>query len=88
MNQQRLSMPLGEAMFSQRSVRKFKPDPISVDDLHLIMEAAVRAPNGGNSQPGPVPHHHRPSEDPGVRQALPRGVVGQAPGREARLDEA
>ena len=52
MNQQRLSMPVGEAMFSQRSVRKFKPDPIPVDDLHLIMEAAVRAPNGGNSQPG------------------------------------
>ena len=52
MNQQRLAMPLGEAMFFQRSVRKFKPDPIPVDDLHLILEAAVRAPNGGNSQPG------------------------------------
>ncbi|MBV9577509.1 MAG: nitroreductase family protein [Chloroflexi bacterium] len=47
----RLSMPLGEAMFSQRSIRRFRSDPIPVDDLELIMEAAVKAPNGGNRQP-------------------------------------
>ena len=47
-------MPLGEAIFSQRSVRNFRPDPIPVEDLHVIMEAAVRAPTGGNSQPGRV----------------------------------
>jgi len=51
MNQQRLSMPLGEAIFTQRSVRQFRTDPIPVDDLHLLVEAAVRAPNGGNTQP-------------------------------------
>jgi len=51
MNEERLSMTLGEAIFTQRSVRKFLPDPIPVEDLHLLMEAAVRAPNGGNSQP-------------------------------------
>jgi nitroreductase len=45
------SISLGDTLFSQRSIRRFKPDPIPVDDLHLIMEAAVRAPNGGNSQP-------------------------------------
>src|SRR5262245_1153979 len=44
-------MKLGDVLFSQRSIRRFKPDPISVDDLHVIMEAAVRAPNGGNAQP-------------------------------------
>jgi len=43
---------LGETLFSQRSIRRFKPDPIPLEDLHLIMEAAVRAPNGGNAQPG------------------------------------
>jgi nitroreductase len=47
----RLSMPIGEAMFSQRSIRRFRPDPIPVDDLHLIMDAAVKAPSGGNRQP-------------------------------------
>ena len=44
-------MPLGEAIFSQRSIRKFRPDPISMDDLRLMLEAAVRAPSGGNRQP-------------------------------------
>jgi len=46
----RLSMPIGEAMFTQRAIRRFKPDPIPIDDLHLVLEAAVRAPNGGNQQ--------------------------------------
>ena len=49
----RLSMPVGEAMFSQRSIRKFKPDPIAMDDLNLIIDAAVKAPNGGNRPVGP-----------------------------------
>jgi len=48
----RLSMPIGEAMFTQRSIRRLKPDPISTDDLHLILDAAVKAPNGGNRQTG------------------------------------
>jgi nitroreductase len=44
-------MPIGEAMFSQRSIRRFRSDPIPVDDLQLIMDAAVKAPSGGNRQP-------------------------------------
>jgi nitroreductase len=48
---QRLSMPVGEAMFSQRSIRRFRSDPIPLDDLQLILEAAVKAPSGGNRQP-------------------------------------
>src|SRR5438067_5834225 len=51
MDYSRLSMPLGEAMFTQRAIRRFKPVPIAVEDLHLIVEAAVKAPNGGNQQP-------------------------------------
>src|SRR5439155_23874411 len=50
MDHSRLSMPLGEAVFTQRSIRRFKPDPIPMEDIHLIVEAAVRAPNGGNQQ--------------------------------------
>ena len=48
----RLKMPIGEAMFSQRSTRRLRPDPIPLEDLHLIMDAAVKAPNGGNHQAG------------------------------------
>ena len=50
-NYSRLDMPVGEAMFTQRSIRRLKPDPIPMEDLRLIVEAAVKAPNGGNSQP-------------------------------------
>ena len=47
----RLGMSLGETMFTQRAIRRFKPDPIPEEDLRDILEAAIRAPNGGNSQP-------------------------------------
>ena len=43
-------MPLGEVIFTQRSIRRFRPDAIPLDDIHLILEAAVKAPNGGNQQ--------------------------------------
>jgi nitroreductase len=45
-----LSMPLEEAMQTQRAIRRLKPDP--VDDglvLHLI-ELALKAPTGSNAQ--------------------------------------
>jgi nitroreductase len=48
----RLEMPIGEAMFTQRSIRRFRPDPIAAGDLQLILEAAIKAPSGGNRQPG------------------------------------
>jgi nitroreductase len=52
MSSDRLVMPIGEVMFTQRSVRKFRTDPVPVDDLRLILEAAVKAPNGANRQIG------------------------------------
>ena len=52
MSDDRLTMPIGEAMFGQRSVRKFKPDAIPAEDIRLILEAAVKAPNGANAQVG------------------------------------
>jgi nitroreductase len=48
---ERLSMPLGTALFSLRAVRRLKPDPIPEAVLQDILEAAIRAPNGGNTQP-------------------------------------
>ncbi|HKE76815.1 MAG TPA: nitroreductase family protein [Acidimicrobiales bacterium] len=50
MDHSRLSLPLGEAIFTQRSIRRFRPEPIPVEDIRLVLEAAVRAPNGGNQQ--------------------------------------
>jgi nitroreductase len=50
MDDSRLSMPLGEAIFTQRSIRRFKPDPVPLEDVQLLVDAAVKAPNGGNQQ--------------------------------------
>jgi nitroreductase len=44
-------MPVGEAMFTQRAIRKFKPDPIADEKIELMLDAASRAPSGGNFQP-------------------------------------
>ena len=52
MDHSRLSMPLGEAIFTQRAIRRFRPDPVPLADIRLCIEAAVRAPNGGNQQVG------------------------------------
>jgi nitroreductase len=52
MDGDRLTMSLGEAIFTQRSTRKLKPEPIPEADIRLILEAAVKAPNGGNHQTG------------------------------------
>ncbi len=46
-----LDMPIGEAMFTQRAIRKFRKDPISDEQLELVLDAASKAPNGGNVQP-------------------------------------
>jgi hypothetical protein len=46
-----LSMPLGEALYSLRAMRRLKPDPIPDADLKEILEATIRAPNGGTQQP-------------------------------------
>ena len=59
----RLTMSLGETMFTQRAIRRFRPEPIPDADLHDILEAAIRAPNGGNTQPW----HFLVIKDPDLR---------------------
>ena len=48
---ERLVMPLGEAIYSLRAIRRFRPDPIPDADLRVVLDAAIHAPNGGNAQP-------------------------------------
>ena len=40
-----------EAMFSQRQITRFKPDPVPREAIKKIIEAAIKAPSGGNTQP-------------------------------------
>ena len=39
-----------ETIWNRRSIRKYKSDPIPEEHLNLILEAARRAPTGGNRQ--------------------------------------
>jgi nitroreductase len=44
-------MKVLEGISSLRSVRKFKPDPISEDKLRILLESASKAASGSNTQP-------------------------------------
>lgn len=47
-----LTMPIGEAMFTQRATRRLDPDrPVTDAQLEILLDAASKAPNGGNAQP-------------------------------------
>jgi len=42
---------LFEAIYSQRAIRRLKPDPVSDELIEKLIEAATKAPSGGNTQP-------------------------------------
>lgn len=44
-------MDTTESISERKSIRAFKPDPVSRASLEKIMELALRAPSWGNSQP-------------------------------------
>ena len=47
-----LSMPIGDAMFTQRAIRRLDHGrPIADAQIKLMLDAASKAPNGGNTQP-------------------------------------
>ena len=46
-----LDMPIGEAMFTQRAIRRLRHDrPVTDEQLQIILDAASKAPSGGNAQ--------------------------------------
>ncbi len=46
-----LDMPIGEAMFSQRAIRRLdRGRPIGDGQLKIVLDAASKAPSGGNAQ--------------------------------------
>ncbi len=44
-------MDIFEAINTQRAMRRLKPDPVSDELIWKLLEAAIRAPSGGNRQP-------------------------------------
>jgi nitroreductase len=47
-------MKVSEAIASRKSVRAFRPDPVSRETVEKILALAARAPSGGNLQPWKV----------------------------------
>jgi nitroreductase len=43
-------MDVYEALYTTRMMRRMKPDPIPMESQCRILDAAIRAPNGGNTQ--------------------------------------
>ena len=43
-------MDLYEALYTTRAMRRVKPDPIPLEAQRRILDAAIRAPSGGNAQ--------------------------------------
>ena len=44
-------MEFFDVVHTQRSIRRFKPDPVPDEALWKMIDAAIRAPSGGNTQP-------------------------------------
>jgi nitroreductase len=44
-------MEFFEVVHTQRSIRQFKPDPVPDEAIWKILDAAIRAPSGSNTQP-------------------------------------
>jgi nitroreductase len=57
-----------EAILTTRAIRRFRPDPVSDDDIRTCLRAAQQAPSGGNVQP----QHYVVVTDAAVRAELGR----------------
>jgi len=44
-------MDVFEAIYTLRAIRRFKPDPVPDELVWKVLEAATKAPSGGNRQP-------------------------------------
>ena len=59
-------MDLKEALYTTRAMRRVKPDPIPEEVVASMMDAAIRAPSGGNTQNW----RWMAVSDPGIRAQL------------------
>jgi F420 biosynthesis protein FbiB-like protein len=44
-------MDFFQVVHTQRAIRRFKPDPVPQEAIWRMIDAAIRAPSGGNTQP-------------------------------------
>ena len=65
-------MKVSEALVTRKSVRAFKPDPVSRETVEKLLALAARAPSGGNLQPWKVHVLIGAAKDELVRRAKAR----------------
>ena len=70
-------MDLMEAMRTRRSVRQWTSEPVAHETLEKVMEAAARAPSGGNTQPWAFVTIRDQARLKRLRAAAP-GIAGRA----------
>jgi nitroreductase len=70
-------MDLVEAMRTRRSVRQWTSEPVADETLEKLMEAAARAPSGGNTQPWAFVTIRDQARLKRLRAAAP-GIAGRA----------
>jgi nitroreductase len=61
-------MDIREALYTTRSMRRLRPDPVPLDAQARILDAAIRAPNPGNEQSW----RFLLVDDPALKQELAR----------------
>ena len=65
-------MKVSEALVTRKSVRAFRPDPVSRETVEKLLALAARAPSGGNLQPWKVHVLIGAAKDELVRRAKAR----------------
>jgi len=70
-------MELMDAMLTRRSVRQWTSEPVADETLEKLMEAAARAPSGGNTQPWAFVTIRDQARLKRLRAAAP-GIAGRA----------
>ncbi|MEV6608596.1 nitroreductase family protein [Kutzneria sp. NPDC051319] len=59
-------MDVHEALYTTRMMRRMRADPVPVEVQGRILDAAIRAPNGGNTQRW----HFLAVDDPALKAEL------------------
>jgi nitroreductase len=75
-------MKVSEALATRKTIRAFKPDPVSRETIESILSVASRAPSGGNLQPWKVYVLLGEARDELIRRVAERRktkALGEAP---------
>ena len=72
-----------ETIMARRSIRKYKPQPVSRDTMKMILECGINAPNGQNKQSWEV----RVVDSPELMTEAVKAMVAANPGVDASFIE-